>query len=302
MGHSHTHSHPTGHAGGRYRRRLAITFALVLAFLVVELVVALRSGSLALLSDAGHMSADVVALGAALLATTLATRPDRTGRRTFGHYRAEVFASGLTVLIMLGVAVFVVVEAVGRIGDPPHIQSLPMLIVGILGLVVNLISMVLLHAGAQESLNVKGAYFEVIADAAGSVGVIVAAIAIQLTGQAWWDTLIAVALGLFVAVRALMLGREVLKVLAQEVPDGLSTERLRADLAAIESVRDVHDLHVWTLTSGMHVATAHLVIEPDSADRVLTAAQDLLAHDYGIEHATVQTETSDDCRCQHLDW
>ncbi len=130
----------------------------MLGFLIVEVLVALSSGSLALLSDAGHMTADVVALGAALLAATVATRPDRTGRRTFGFYRGEVFASGLTVLIMLAVAVFVVVEAVGRFGDPPEVQSLPMLIVGVLGLVVNVISMVLLHGGSRESLNVRGAY------------------------------------------------------------------------------------------------------------------------------------------------
>lgn len=152
------HGHGTGHAGGRHRWRLVVAFALVAVFFVVELTFGLISGSLALLSDAGHMAADVVALGAALVATKIATRADDTGRRTYGSYRAEVFASGLTVLFMLGVAAYVVIEAVRRIGTDVEVRTGPMLIVGAIGLVINVIALLLLRGGAKESLNVKGAY------------------------------------------------------------------------------------------------------------------------------------------------
>ena len=255
MGHGHSH----GHAGGRHRWRLAVAFGLVAAFFGVELVVGLVTGSLALISDAGHMAADVVALGAALVATKIATRPDDTGRRTYGSYRAEVFASGLTVLIMLGVSVYVVVEAVRRIGADVEVSSGPMLLVGAIGLAVNLVCLALLRGGAQESINVKGAYVEVLADAAGSVGVIVAGVLVGLTGAAQWDTVVAVAIGVFVAVRAVMLGREVLAVLGQHAPEGLDLDAVVRDLESVAGVAEVHDLHAWTLTSGMNVATAHLV-------------------------------------------
>ncbi len=212
------HGHGTGHAGGRHRWRLVVAFALVAVFFVVELTFGLISGSLALLSDAGHMAADVVALGAALVATKIATRADDTGRRTYGSYRAEVFASGLTVLFMLGVAAYVVIEAVRRIGTDVEVRTGPMLIVGAIGLVINVIALLLLRGGAKESLNVKGAYLEVVADTTGSVGVIVAGLLVSATGNGVWDTVIAVAIGVFVAVRAIGLGRQVLAVLGSTCP------------------------------------------------------------------------------------
>ncbi|SDJ95897.1 cobalt-zinc-cadmium efflux system protein [Nocardioides sp. YR527] len=279
------------------------TFFLVAAFMVVELVFGLLSGSLALISDAGHMAADVVALGAALVATRIATRKDTTGRRTYGSYRAEVFASGLTVLIMLGVAAYVVVEALGRIGEEVEVATGPMLVVGVIGLAVNVISMLLLREGSAESLNVKGAYYEVIADAAGSVGVIVAGILVATTGLPLWDAVVAVAIGLFVAVRAVVLGRQVLAVLGQEVPEGLALENVVADLEAVPGVNDVHDLHIWALTSGMNVATAHLVLAVEADGQgVRTQAQQLLASRHRIEHATLQTETEMSPQCHEVTW
>jgi len=288
--------------GGKYRWRLAVTFAMVAAFFLVELFAGLWSGSLALISDAGHMAADVVALGAALVATRIATRPDRTGRRTYGSYRAEVFASGLAVLIMLGVAAFVVTEAIGRIGAAPEVATGPMLIVGVIGLVINVLSMLLLREGSAESLNVKGAYYEVVSDAAGSVGVIVAGGLIVLTGQAVWDTVVAAAIGVFVAVRAVLLGKQVLAVLGQHVPDDVSLDQVITDLESLSGVADVHDIHVWTLTSGMHVATAHLVVSDIDAQEVLTKAQELLASKHRIEHATLQTESAPTQQCHEVNW
>ncbi|GGQ20300.1 cation diffusion facilitator family transporter [Streptosporangium pseudovulgare] len=299
MGAGHGH----GHAGGRHRWRLAVSFALIGGFFVVELVFGLMSGSLALLSDAGHMAADVVTLGAALVATRIATRPDTTGRRSYGSYRAEIFASLLAVVLMLGVAVYVVTEAIGRIGQNAEVSTGPMLIVGALGLAVNLVALLLLRSGASESLNVKGAYLEVVADTAGSVGVIAAGWLVAATGQAYWDTVIALAIGAFVAVRAISLGRQVFAVLGQHVPEGIDASAVAADLAAIDGVRDVHDLHLWTLTSGMNVATAHLVTA-DQKDHhaVLDRARDLLRHRHGVAHATLQVEPADHRGCDELNW
>ena len=303
MGTGHSHGAPTGHAGGRYRARLAAAFVLVAAFFVVELVTGILSGSLALISDAGHMAADVVALGAALVATKIATRPDSTGRRTYGSYRAEVFASGLTVLIMLGVAVYVVVEAIGRFQSEPEVASTSMLIVGVVGLAINVATMLMLRAGSKESLNVKGAYFEVVSDAAGSVGVIVAGLLVVATGNGLWDTVVALALGIFVAVRAVVLGRQVLAVLGQHIPAGMQLDEVVADLEAVPGVGDIHDLHIWTLTSGMNVATAHLVVEDGvDAQTVLTAAQAVLAERHHVEHATLQVEATPTSQCHEIDW
>ena len=306
MGHGHSHG-PTAAEGtsaaGRHRWRLAVSFGLVLAFFVVELVAGLLSDSLALISDAGHMAADVVTLGAALVATRIATRKDTTGRRTFGSYRAEVFASGFAVLVMLGVSIYIAVEAIGRFGSPGEPASGVMLVVGAIGLVINLISIALLRAGASESLNVRGAYLEVLADSLGSVGVIAAALLVRFTGATWWDTGIALAIAAFVAVRAVMLGREALAVLGQHAPADVEPREILEALEALGSVEDVHDLHVWQLTSGMNVATAHVVASPTGArDGVaLREASDLLRTKFSIAHATLQVETGVE-NCEGADW
>lgn len=299
MGSGHGH----GHAAARHRWRLAVTFAMVAMFFVVELVVGVLTGSLALLSDAGHMAADVVALGAALLATAIAARPDRTGRRTYGSYRAEVLASGFTVLVMLAVATYILVEAWSRREEPVSVEAGPMLAVGGLGLLVNLISLLLLRSGARESLNVKGAYLEVMADALGSVGVLVAGVLVMTTGRTGWDAMVAVTLAIFVAIRAGVLGREVVAVLSQHAPARLDVDALVRDLESVAGVRELHDLHVWTLTSGMEVATAHLVVEagPEAAD-VLAAAQQVLQVDHGISHATLQVELDPSTECHQATW
>lgn len=302
-GHGHGHGQGHGHAGGRHRWRLAVSFALVAGFLGVELVVGLATGSLALVSDAGHMAADVVALGAALVATKIATRPDGSGRRTYGSYRAEVFASGLTVLIMLGVSAYVVVEAVRRIGATVEVPSGPLVVVGVIGLVVNLVCLALLRGGARESINVKGAYLEVMADAAGSVGVVAAGVLVGLTGAGWWDTVVAVAIGVFVAVRAVVLGREVLAVLGQHAPHDVDLEAVVRDLEGVPGAAEVHDLHAWTLTSGMNVATAHLVVRVGAdAQVVLAGAQTVLREVHGIDHATLQVEANPARECHAATW
>ncbi|MQA82790.1 MAG: cation diffusion facilitator family transporter [Streptosporangiales bacterium] len=304
MGHGHDHGTLTAeHAGGRHRWRLAGAFGLIASFFAVELVYGLLSGSLALLSDAGHMAADVVTLAAALAATRIATRRDTTGRRTYGSYRAEIFASLLAVLTMLGVAVYIVSEAVGRVGAAAEVSWGPMLVVGAIGLAVNVAAMLLLRSGASESLNVRGAYLEVVADTAGSVGVIVAGALVAVTGRSVWDTVIALAIGAFVVVRAVLLGRQVLAVLGQHAPAGMDVDAVTDDLAGVTGVRDVHDLHVWTLTSGMNVATAHLVTVDDAySHAVLDRAREVLRDRHGVSHATLQVEPADHTGCQELTW
>ena len=290
-------------ASHRFRGRLTAAFGITGALFVAELVVGLIAGSLAVVADAGHLATDVVTLGAALVATRIAVRPDSSGRRTYGRYRAEVFAAGLAVLLMLGVGVFVVAGAIGRIGADPHVQTLPMAIIGAIGLVVNVCCLLLLHSGSAESLNVRGAYLEVLGDAAGSVGVLVASGLIAWTGTPVWDVVIAIAIGAFVVVRAVGLGRSVLRVLGQQAPSGMDPGDVVADLAGIQGVANVHDLHLWELTSGMTVATAHLV-SVDGADhhQVLDRARDVLAVRYHIEHATLQIEPADHTSCRNVDW
>lgn len=297
MGHSH------GHAGATHRWRLQLALALVLTFFVVELVTALRSGSLALLSDAGHMAADVVALTAAVVATAVATRPDRSGRRSYGSYRAEVFAAGLSALLMLGVAAFVTIESLGRRGEAVEPSSGPMLLVGALGLVVNLVTLVLLRGGAQESINVRGAYLEVLADTLGSVGVIVAGLLVRVTGDGLWDTVVALLIAAFIVVRAIMLGREVLGVLGQHAPEGAHPSEVEAALAEVPGVLEVHDVHVWTLTSGMDVATAHVAVHAEADHHaVLDAAGETLRTRFGIAHSTVQVEPATHTGCDEVGW
>ena len=307
MSHSHTHGvAETGgpaSAGGRYRGRLAAAFAVTAAFFIVELVAGFLSGSLAVVADAGHMATDVVALGASLVATRIATRPDGTGRRTYGSYRSEVFAAGLATLLMVGVGIFVVVEAVGRIGGTAVVASGVMIAVGLVGLAVNLGCALLLRGGSRESINVRGAYLEVLGDAAGSAGVLVGGVLVAVTGSPVWDVVVACAIGLFVLVRAVGLGRSVLRVLGQHAPEGIDPAAVEADLAAVPGVAQVHDLHLWVLTSGMNVATAHLVARDDAElHQVLDAARDVLADKHHIDHATLQVEPADHRGCGELGW
>ncbi len=302
-GHGHGHGRVAEHAGARHRWRLALAAVLVGAFFVVELVAALASGSLALLSDAGHMAADVVTLVAALVATRVATRADTTGRRTYGSYRAEVLASALAVLLMVGVAAYVVVEAVRRIGGEAEVAGTAMVVVGAVGLVVNLVALALLRGGSGESLAVRGAYLEVLADTVGSLGVLVAGVLVAWTGDGWWDAVVALLIAAFVVVRAVSLGREVLAVLGQHAPAGVEPVDIAAALAALPEVQDVHDLHVWQLTSGMNVATAHLVTSiTASSHEVLDRARHELRSTFGIAHATLQVEPADHTGCDEVTW
>jgi cobalt-zinc-cadmium efflux system protein len=308
MGHDHSHSHGAGalRAGARHQRRLAISFVLIAVFFVVEVVVGFWTNSLALLSDAGHMFTDVLGLGMALAAVQLASRAEQRGsdiRNTFGLYRLEILAAFVNALLLFGVAVWVIVEAVLRFGDPPDVDTGPMLVVAALGLVVNLVVFALLREGAKESINVEGAYLEVLSDTLGSVAVLVAGGLLVVTDWGWVDPAFGAAIGIFILPRTWSLGKRAGRILIQAAPEDLDLDALTADLSSIEGIVDVHDLHVWTLTSGMDVASAHLMTEVGVDHHgVLDQARILLAERHGIAHATVQVEPADHEGCHEVDW
>lgn len=297
------HQHTSVRAGARHLRPLAYAFGLVVVFMVVEIVAGFVTGSLALLSDAGHMATDAVGLGMALAAITAANKADNDGYRTYGLYRLEILSALANAVLLFGVAGYVLFEAVSRLQDPPEVLSGPMLLVAVLGLVVNLIGWWLLRKGASESLNVEGAFLEVIADLIGSIGVIAAALVLRYTGWVYADPLFGAAIGLFILPRAWRLGRRALRVLVQAAPEGLDLDRLRSRLASIPGVTEIHDLHVWTLTSEMDVATVHLVTG-DGTDPhpILDEARALLEDDYNISHATLQVEPDTHHGCAEVTW
>jgi cobalt-zinc-cadmium efflux system protein len=298
----HQHHHHLG-AAAQHRGRLQVAFAAISCFFVAQVAVAVATGSLALLSDAGHMLTDIVGLALALAAIAVAGRSGRDRGRTYGLYRLEVLAALTNALLLVAVAVYVTVEAVARIGDRTDVPGPPVLVMGAIGLVVNVGVLVLLRAGSRDNLNVRGAYFEVLADTLGSVGVIVAAAV--LLAWAWdpIDAIVGVAIGLFMVPRAARLAWDALRVLSQIAPAHVDVDALAGDLEAINGVVDVHDLHVWTLTSAMDVVTAHLMVAT-TADHhaVLDQARVLLRDRYGIEHATLQVEPDDHRGCEDVTW
>ena len=275
---------------------------------MVEAVAALLTNSLALLSDAGHMFTDVLGLGMALAAIQLATRFEArqgtaTHSHTFGLYRLEILAAFVNALLLGAVALWVVIEAVQRLFAPAEVLSAQMLAVAVGGLAVNLVAFALLRAGAEESINVEGAYLEVLADTVGSVGVIAAAVLVRAFEWGWVDPLAGIAIGVWILPRTLRLGRQAVRILLQAAPPHVDVAALGAELTAIDGVVDVHDLHVWTLTSDMEAASAHLMTA-DGVDThgVLDQARHLLAERYGISHGTFQVEPASHQGCHELSW
>jgi cobalt-zinc-cadmium efflux system protein len=297
----HSHGSPA-RAGERHRTRLLIVFGMVLVFMLAEFVAGYLTGSLALISDAGHMATDALGLGMALAAITAATKVRSGGQHTFGLYRLEIIAALANAVLLFVVAGFVIYEAFQRLSDPPEVLSGPMLVVAVAGLGVNVIGWWLLRDGASESMNVEGAYLEVAADFISSLGVIVAALVIMITGWVYADPIIGAAIGLFILPRAYRLGRRALRVLIQAAPEDIDISQLRSELERIPDVTDVHDLHVWTLTSGMPVATVHLAAaDVADRDRVMTQARRVLRDEFRVTHATLQVESGKE-DCSEITW
>jgi cobalt-zinc-cadmium efflux system protein len=271
--------------------------------MVVEAAAGFLTGSLALVSDAGHMATDALGLGMALAAIVTADRTSMGKGRTYGLYRLEIIAALANAVLLLAVAGFVFYESVQRFRDPPEVAATTMLAVAVAGLIVNVIGWRLLRSGARDSLNVKGAYIEVLADLAGSVGVIAAAVIMITTGWPYADPIFAALIGLLIVPRAWRLGQQALRVLVQAAPADLDLDELDTELSSIRGVVDVHDLHVWTLTSGMEVATVHLMTR-DGTDphAVLDEARSLLRDRYRIGHATLQVEPDTHRGCSEVSW
>jgi cobalt-zinc-cadmium efflux system protein len=256
-------------------------------------VTGLLFGSLALISDAGHMLTDVVGLGMALAAIQLASQR-RDPSHTYGLYRLEVLAALANAGLLFAVAGYVLYEAVRRFLQPVEVLGVPLLVAAAIGLLVNLVSFLLLRAGAKESLNVRGASLEVFSDMLDSVGVIVAGVVLLTTGWPYADPIIGAGIGLFILPRAWRLGRDALRILLEMAPPAVDVVVVDGELAALPGVTDVHDLHVWTLTSGMNMASGHLtVVTTADVGPVLPRARTLLAERFAVTHVTLQCEPAD---------
>jgi cobalt-zinc-cadmium efflux system protein len=285
MGHRHTHT-----PAGRNKKRLTIVLVLTTSYLVAEVVGGLLTGSLALLADAGHMLADVAGLALALLAIRFAERP-ATPERSYGFYRVEILAALTNGVVLIGISLYILYEAYERFRNPPLVESGGMLAVASVGLLINFIGIYLLRAASKESLNMKGAYYEVFSDLLTSVGVIAAALIMLTTGWYYADPLISAGIGLFILPRTWMLVRDAVAVLLEGTPTDVNLAALREAIGSVTGVASVHDLHVWSLTSGVNAMSVHAVLADHGLhDEVLAAVQKKVTSEFKIAHATVQVE------------
>lgn len=288
MSSEHNHSHVI--ATAQNEKYLWLALALTSSFLIIEVIGSFVTGSLALLSDAAHMMTDVIALVISLAAVRIAKKAADT-KRTFGYYRLEILAAAFNSVMLFLVAIYIIYEAYQRLKSPAEIQSLGMLVVAFFGLVINLISMKLLSAGKDNSLNIKSAYLEVWSDMLGSVGVIVAALLIRFIGWDWIDSAIAVAIGLWVLPRAWILLKDTINILLEGVPGDIDLKKLEKIIYEVNGVLNVHELHVWAITSGKISLTAHIVVDShENCDAILSAIRKQLAYNFGITHTTLQHE------------
>ena len=284
-----THDHRET-AAGRSRRRLVAVLVLTGVFVLVEIVGAIWTSSLALAADAGHMLTDVGGLALALFAVWIAGRAP-TPAKTFGYYRVEILAALVNALVLLVIAGGILTEAYRRLFAPPAIMAVPMLAIAAVGLGVNLVSAWLLRRGARESLNIRGAYLEVMADALASVGVLVAGLVVLLTGWTLADPLVSAAIAVFIVPRTWRLLVQAVNVLLEGTPPHLQLGEIGAAMMQVAGVRRIHDLHVWTLTSGREAMSAHVVVEDlAESERLLDELHAVLHARFGIDHTTIQLE------------
>ena len=295
--HGHTHAAPTtGTAAAAYRGRLRVALSITLAVMVVEIIGGVLADSLALIADSAHMATDALGLGMALLAIHFANRPASTNR-TFGYARAEILAALANCLLLLGVGGYVLYEAIQRFMTPADTEGGLTVVFGLIGLVANMISLTLLMRGQKDSLNVRGAFLEVAADALGSLAVIISAVVIMTTGWQAADPIASLVIGLMIVPRTWKLLHETLDVLLEAAPKNVDMAEVRAHIVALPGVVDVHDLHAWTITSGMPVLSAHVVVGSDTLnaighEKMLHELQGCLGDHFDVEHCTFQLEPS----------
>ncbi len=289
MGAGHDH----GTATGAHRGRLAVVLAITVTVLVFEVIGGLVSGSLALLADAGHMATDAAGIALALVAATLAQRPS-TAARTFGLQRVEILAAAANAVVLFALAAYILIEAARRLTDPPEIGSGLMLAVALVGLTANAVSLGVLRRGQGESLNVRGVYLEVLGDLLGSVAVVIAALVIVVTGFGAADAIASALVAVMILPRSWHLLREAIDVLLEATPRNVDLDEVRAHILAMPGVIDVHDVHAWTITSGLPVLSAHIVVDDATAGgdhtTVLDELGECLAGHFDVEHCTFQVE------------
>ncbi|MFN8034927.1 MAG: cation diffusion facilitator family transporter [Acidimicrobiia bacterium] len=303
MDHDHHHHHADLRAGARHYGALKAAFAVNLAMFAIEVGVAIWAHSLALLSEGVHVLTDAVGVGMALAAIGLGNRMPREGTRTFGVYRLEILAALANAVLLFGAVAYVLVETVDRLRTPAPVRSAPVIVVGLLGLAANGAGFLLVRAGARESLAVEGAAVDMLADTIGSAGVVVSGVLVAAFGWTRVDPIVGALIALWIIPRAWSLASSSVRILMQAAPPHLDIGAVERDLASLDRVIGVHDLHVWTLTSDMEVASAHLVVGSlDDVHRVLDAARVLLHDRYDIAHATLQVEPADHTGCEELNW
>lgn len=295
------HGHDHSHAVVTEDNAKKLTFALILTiiFLIVEVVAGFVTQSLALISDAAHMFTDAAALAIALVAIKIGKLP-ADDKRTFGYQRFEILAALFNALMLFVVAIYILFEVYQRFSNPPEIQSLGMMIVAVIGLIINLISMRILFSSSKESLNMKGAYLEVLSDALGSVGVIIGAMVIYFTGWMWVDTIIAVMIGIWVLPRTWILLKQSINILLEGVPEEIDIEMLRNDLLNLKGVESIHQLKVWAITSKNVHLTVHLCAPNADRNELYKEALELLHHTHGITEMTLQIEDGECITQSHI--
>jgi cobalt-zinc-cadmium efflux system protein len=298
----HDHGYPVT-ATGQHRRALMTVLALSGLIAVAEVTGTVITGSLVLLADAAHMAADVFGIGLSLLAAYFAARPP-TARRTFGYARAEILAAMVNAVLLLGMAVFITIEAIRRLMSPPGVDSGLLVVFGLIALAVNAVSLLLLRRGQAESLNVRGAFLEVASDMLGAAAVILTGIVIAATGFTRADPIASLAVGLLILPRTWRLLRETVDVLLEASPRGMDLSEVRRHMTTLSGVRDVHELHAWTITSGLPVLSAHVVVDPGVMDdgrcaTMLDRLQDCLRGHFDVEHSTFQLEPAGHADHEH---
>lgn len=269
---------------------LAIALSLTFTFFFVEAIGGFVIGSLALIADAAHMLTDVTALAIAIAAIKIGQRAANS-IKTYGYYRFEILAAAFNAILLFVVAIYILYEAYQRLSNPPELYSIGMFFIASIGLVINLISLSLLKADKDKSLNIKAAYLDVLSDMVGSIGVIIGAIIIYYTGWAWVDSTIGILIGCWLLPRTWVLFKESINILLESVPNGVDLEKIKESLVAVDGVTDIHDLHVWAITSDKISLTAHVVIASGyECTIVLSKLREILRSKYGITHLTLQDE------------
>jgi cobalt-zinc-cadmium efflux system protein len=292
-GHGHDHAHGLT-VTAQHRGPLTAVMIISASIAVAEVIGAVITGSLVLFADAAHMAADAAGVGLSLLAVYFAARPP-TARRTFGYARAEILAAMANALLLFGMATFIFIEAIRRLMSPPAVSSGLLIVFGVIAVAANAVSLLLLRRGQAESLNVRGAFLEVAADTLGAAAVIVTGVVISATGFTRADPIASLAVGALILPRTWRLLREAIDILLEASPKGIDLSEVRRHMIELGGVREVHDLHAWTITSGLPVLSAHIVVDPDvltdgRSAIMLDMLQDCLRGHFDVEHSTFQLE------------